>query len=89
MVHDPEVKALKVRYVAGNMQGQDLSLSVGRGFRPRGKSLNDQTALAGTTAVRHDDFTGAKMPLTNPQALNGADVFAIQVVRYSEFRNER
>jgi hypothetical protein len=48
MVHDPEVKALKVRYVAGNMQGQDLSLSVRGRFRAEGKPLNDQAALAGT-----------------------------------------
>jgi hypothetical protein len=67
MVHDPEVKALKVRYVARNMQGQDLSLSVGGRFRPRGKPLNNQAALAGTIAIGDDDFTGAEMPFANPQ----------------------
>ncbi|WP_456769891.1 hypothetical protein [Bradyrhizobium sp. USDA 3650] len=66
-----------------------MSLSVGGGFRAEGKPLNDQAALARTNAIRDNNFTGAEMPLTNAQALNGADVLAIQMVRHSEFGNER
>jgi hypothetical protein len=85
VVHDLQVKTMKVRDFTRNVQGEYLSLSVGSQFRPKNETRAHKAAFCRSIPFSNNELPGSEPPNLYRQLLDGLDILPAQGIGTGQF----
>jgi len=80
MIHNLQMKAVQVWNLAGDMEREDLSLTVNKRLGAERKALQNKAASIGTITAPYDCLVRAKAAGVHRQRSNGSDVVSIEQI---------